>query len=77
MQKPAGLPQELWERVVSFKQDEEEFRERKERFLSSLETGDDKMMDRALAGLRKEEDELKTRGVELSQALRERFGLEL
>lgn len=76
-EKPPGIPQELWERVLAYQQAGEEFRERKNRFLSSLETGEERMMDRALEQLTADEEGLKATGAALSLELRERFGLEL
>lgn len=76
-EQPPGLPPELWERVLAYQQEEEQFRERKNRFLSSFESGDDRMMDRALVQLTADEETLKTKGIELSRELRERFGMEL
>lgn len=75
--RPPGLPPDLWERVLQYQKVEEEFRERKQRFLSSLETGNDKVMDRALDQLRAEEKALKKQRSDLSAELRERFGMEL
>lgn len=75
--KPPGLPQELWERVLAYQEAEEEYGKRKKRFLSSLKTGDDRIMDRALEQLTADEERLKAQGAALSRELRERFGLEL
>lgn len=75
--KPPGLPQELWDRVLAYQQTEKEFRERKARFLDSLKTGNDRILDRALEQLTADEAALKSQGATLSKELRERFGLEL
>lgn len=75
--KPPDLPQELWERMLAYQRDDEEFRERKERFLSSLDEGDERLMDRALSQLRTDERKLKERGAALAAELQERYGMEL
>lgn len=75
-EKPPGLPQVLWDRVLANRRAEEEFRERKARFLSSLETGDDRIMDRALEQLTADEEEIRAEKDYLHRKLKG-YGIEL
>ncbi len=76
-EKPPGLPVELWERLLAHQQAEDEFKGRKYRFMLSLKSGDDKIMDRALAQLTADERALELERTQLSQELRARFGMDL
>lgn len=70
LQKPPECPDELWARVLAHQNDAIEYEERQKRLLSSLETGDEKMLDRALVQLQEDAEELKDRRAALSAEMR-------
>lgn len=70
LEKPPGVPQELWERVLAHQKQAIEFEEREQRLLSSLRTGDEKMLDRALVQLREDGTKLKAQQMAIWEELK-------
>jgi hypothetical protein len=76
LEQPSGVPDELWARVLAHQRQAIEHEERKERLLSSIKTGADKILDRAFANLRNDEVELKARQEALASEMR-KYGVDI
>jgi len=70
LERPPGVPDELWARVLAHQREAVEYEEREKRLLSSLSTGDERMLDRALGQLEADKARLKTRQESLAVEMR-------